>query len=213
MISVGLLAASVVGILCTIDALVAEGIRAEGCPHCRGPLYAAFYTRKTRGLSDDDGLVGPTKRWSWCCGRCRKRLTTPSVLFLGQKVYAAPIIAALQCTPAHTPSERHLREESGCSRQSVRRWRAFFHDLWERPVGRAIRHLFSLHPDERRDPTRVLRCWPGRWPHLVVRWQLMLHPITGGRHWPPGARWEPLNAQKMDFASILEDLQDPHVTF
>jgi hypothetical protein len=215
MISVGLLAASVVRVLCTMDALIAQCIRSQGCPHCGGPLHASCYRRKTRGLSEDEGSPVPLQRWSWSCGRdgCRKRLTPPSVVFLGRKVYAGATIAAVQCIPERSPSDRHIRSEAGCSRQSMRRWRHAYHVVWESPLGRAIRHLFPLHPHERHHAARVLRLWPGPWPHLVARWHLIVHPITGGRHWPPRGSYEPLNAQKMDFASLLEDLQDSRFTF
>lgn len=215
MICVGLLSASCDRLLSTIDVMIAAAVQALGCPRCGGALYAAHYHRKTRGTSDDDGPARHL-RLSWCCGRegCRTRITPPSVRFLGQHVYAGCSIAALQCTPVHSDSERQLRQETGCSRQSMTRWRDRFQERWKSGMGRVIAAHLPRDVSQRQNPRRVLNCWIGRWPYQVVRWHLLIHAWTGGRHWPPDAyRYEPINAQKMDFASQLHDLQAARCTF
>ena len=57
--------------------------KAQGCPHCGGPLDTANYLRKTRGMAEENEL-----RFSLCCRRegCRKRRLPPSVRFLGRRV-------------------------------------------------------------------------------------------------------------------------------
>jgi hypothetical protein len=215
MISVGVLSASCLRLLSTLDALVAMGLQAQGCPHCGGRLDASHFTRKTRGLCDDDGPAGLQRRWSWCCARdgCRKRLTTPSVRFLGPKVYAGFAVACLQCLQPRSSGESHLRRETGCSRQSVARWRDHFTAIWSTSTGRAIAHLFPVDALQGHQPGRILASWMGPWPYLVARWHLIIHSLTGGRHWPPGGSYHPLNAQKMDFGTCLAELHDGSFMF
>ena len=73
--------------LLTVDQDLADAACQEGCS-CGGRLHCAKYPRKPRGGPADL----PPKygyRLSFCCDRdgCRKRLTPPSVRFLGRKVY------------------------------------------------------------------------------------------------------------------------------
>ena len=66
-----------------------------GCPRCRGRLDRADYPRKPRGLPSDpllEELFGT--RFSLCCSRegCRRRLTPPSVRFVGRRVYVGAVV-------------------------------------------------------------------------------------------------------------------------
>jgi hypothetical protein len=66
-----------------------------GCPRCRGRLDRADYPRKPRGLPVGlglDELFGA--RFSLCCARegCRRRLTPPSLRFLGRRVYVGALV-------------------------------------------------------------------------------------------------------------------------
>jgi len=79
-------------LLLALDQRAFEQVRAARCRRCEGPLFAAHYRRKPRGLSEDAAEAGQYgKRLSLCCGRegCRARATPPSVRFLGRRVYAA----------------------------------------------------------------------------------------------------------------------------
>lgn len=77
------------------DAL--ELIRAQrgGCPRCGERLDRADFSRKARGIPPA-WEAGFSRRFSLCCSRegCRKRLTPPSVRFLGRRVYAAVVVLA-----------------------------------------------------------------------------------------------------------------------
>ena len=71
--------------LLAVDEDLAEKTRKKGCP-CGGRLHCANYLRKPRGTPDQ--LPEPQRlRLSFCCDRdgCRKRVTPPSVRFLGRK--------------------------------------------------------------------------------------------------------------------------------
>jgi hypothetical protein len=85
-------------VLLELDRRAAAQVRSAGCPHCRGPLYAAHYPRKARGVSEEAVEAGQYEvRLSLCCGRegCRKRATPPSVRFDGRRVYAALAVLLL----------------------------------------------------------------------------------------------------------------------
>jgi len=72
--------------LLAVDQDLAEETRKKACA-CGGRLHSANYPRKPRGtpvqLPEHECL-----RLSFCCDRdgCRKRVTPPSVRFLGPKV-------------------------------------------------------------------------------------------------------------------------------
>ena len=73
--------------LLSIDRDLADSTRQQGCS-CGGRLHCANYPRAPRG--GPDHLPEEYRcRFSFCCDRdgCRKRMTPPSVRFLGRKVY------------------------------------------------------------------------------------------------------------------------------
>jgi hypothetical protein len=98
-------AARLWSVLLAIDQDLAETTRKKACP-CGGRLHSANYLRKPRGTPLQ--LPEPQRlRLSFCCDRdgCRKRVTPPSVRFLGPKVYLGVfviLISAMRQGP--TPS-------------------------------------------------------------------------------------------------------------
>lgn len=54
------------------------------CARCEGHLNRADFRRKVRGLDFDSS---EEKRISFCCSKCRKRVTPPSSRYLWRKVY------------------------------------------------------------------------------------------------------------------------------
>lgn len=114
--------------LLSIDLDLADSARQQGCP-CGGRLHGADFPRKPRGgpaeLSADYDY-----RLSFCCNRegCRKRLTPPSVRFLGRKVYLGAVVV-LVAAMRQGPSPRRVRELSilfGADRRTVARWQVFW---------------------------------------------------------------------------------------
>jgi len=114
--------------LLSIDWGLAKKARERGCS-CGGHLHAANYFRKPRG--GPDGLSRECcLRLSLCCDRegCRKRLTPPSVRFLGRKGYLLPVIF-LASAMRQGPSPRAMRALSaafGADRRTIARWQV----LW-----------------------------------------------------------------------------------
>jgi hypothetical protein len=113
---------------------VDEDLAAEACKKgcaCGGRLHCANYPRKPRGaglqLSEFQCL-----RLSFCCDRdgCRKRVTPPSVRFLGRKVYLAAIVILVSAM-RQGPSPRRVRELSerfGTDASTIARWQIFWRE-------------------------------------------------------------------------------------
>ena len=113
-----------------IDQDLAETARKKGCP-CGGRLHSANYPRQPRG--GPDTLPETYKlRLSFCCDRdgCRKRVTPPSVRFLGRKVYLGVIILIISAM-RQGPTPRRVRELSerfGADRRTIARWQVFWRE-------------------------------------------------------------------------------------
>ncbi len=123
-------AASFWSFLFTIDQDLAETARKNGCP-CGGHLHRANYPRKPRGTSPQLP-ESQCQRLSFCCDRdgCRKRVTPPSVRFLGPKVYLAAVIIVISAM-RQGPTPRRVRELStrfGADRRTIARWQAFWRE-------------------------------------------------------------------------------------
>jgi len=116
--------------LFAIDQDLAETARKNACP-CGGRLHRANYLRKPRGTSAQ--LPEPQRvRLSFCCDRddCRKRVTPPSVRFLGPKVYLGVVIILISAL-RQGPTPRRVRELSrrfGVDRRTIARWQVFWRE-------------------------------------------------------------------------------------
>jgi hypothetical protein len=116
--------------LLAVDQDLAEEARKKACP-CGGRLHSAHYPRKPRGtpvqLPEQERL-----RFSFCCDRdgCRKRLTPPSVRFLGRKVYLGAIVILISAM-RQGPSPRRVHELSarfGADARTIARWQIFWRE-------------------------------------------------------------------------------------
>ena len=116
--------------LISVDKDLAECARQQGCS-CGGRLHRADYPRAPR--SGLDHLPEDYRcRFSFCCDRdgCRKRLTPPSVRFLGRKVYLGAVVILISAM-RQGPSPRRVRDLSslfGVDSATITRWQAFWRD-------------------------------------------------------------------------------------
>jgi hypothetical protein len=116
--------------LFAIDKDLADKARTNLCS-CGGHLHCANYLRKPRGTAVQ--LPEPQRlRLSFCCDRdgCRKRVTPPSVRFLGPKVYLNAIIIVISAM-RQGPTPRRVRELSkrfGADRRTIARWQVFWRE-------------------------------------------------------------------------------------
>ena len=132
--------------LLSIDQDLAASTRQQACP-CGGRLHCANYPRKPRG-GGDALPVQYGCRLSFCCDRdgCRKRVTPPSVRFLGRKVYLGAVVI-LVAAMRQGPSPRRVRELSrlfGVDRRTIARWQVFWREhfpqtrFWKVARGRLV---------------------------------------------------------------------------
>ena len=116
--------------LFAVDQDLAETARKNACP-CGGRLHRSNYLRKPRGTPVQ--LPEPQcVRLSFCCDRegCRKRMTPPSVRFLGRKVYLAAVMIVISAM-RQGPTPRRVRELSkrfGADRRTIARWQVFWRE-------------------------------------------------------------------------------------
>jgi hypothetical protein len=110
-------------------------LQQRGCPHCGGRLDRADYPRKPRG-DLDQAAESMGIRFSLCCARegCRRRLTPPSLRFLGRKVYyGAWLLVVSAAWLCGLVLGRQIR---GVPRRTVGRWQQWWHggflttELW-----------------------------------------------------------------------------------
>ena len=133
--------------LFAIDKDLAEKTRTNACP-CGGRLHCANYLRKPRGtllqLPELQRL-----RLSFCCDRegCRKRVTPPSVRFLGPKVYFGAIVILISAM-RQGPTPRRVRALSarfGVDRRTIARWQVFWREHFpQTPFWKVARALVPL---------------------------------------------------------------------
>jgi hypothetical protein len=166
--------------LIAIDQELAVTAQAGGCRRCPGRLHHGDYPRKPRG--------GPStlpaaydRRTSYCCARCRKRLTPPSVRFLGRRVYLA-VVVVLACVLRQGPTPtrvRRLREVLGVSADTLARWHRWWRDVFVRTAfWRAARGRFAESVDETDLPRALLARFSGDARAAVVGMLRFLSPVT-----------------------------------
>ena len=118
-----------------IDLDLANQTRAAGCP-CGGQLHSANYDRKPRGCAAAIAIDDYAVRFSFCCDRCRKRSTPPSVRFFGRRVYLAVMvvlasIARLGMTSAQAAK---LDRILGVPHRTAGRWNHWWRNAFAKTV-------------------------------------------------------------------------------
>jgi len=133
--------------LVAVDQDIAKKAREKRCSFCGGRLDCANYRRNPRGGPED--LPEECRyRLSFCCAAegCRKRMTPPSVRFLGRKVYFSAVIILISAM-RQGPSPRRVRELSqlfGADRRTIARWQVFWREhfpetaFWKVARGRFV---------------------------------------------------------------------------
>ncbi len=152
-------------ILRALDEMTAKEAQQRGCP-CEGKLHRACYPRKPRGAAPEvEGDESYRRRWSFCCAEegCRRRMTPPSVLFLGRKVYFGAVVvlvsALLQQGPS-LPRLSRLKDLVGVSARTVKRWRKWWLSSFvESDFWRAARGRLRVPADPSRLPLSLLEAF------------------------------------------------------
>lgn len=116
--------------LVRIDRDLAEQIRVQGCS-CGGSLHQAHFPRKPRSCPREirDGF---SSRFSFCCDRCRKRVTPASVRFLGRRVHLALAVVLVSDRSPTPAAATRLAKTLSVSARTVQRWRQWWRDQFPR---------------------------------------------------------------------------------
>lgn len=115
-------------LLLKIDQETTAQVKALGCPYCGGRLDRADYPRKPRGGSIAAEGEKFDRRFSLCCSRdgCRKRVTPPSVRFMGRRVYLGVTVLLGSMAAIANSAAGAIRAATGVAARTVRRWLAWW---------------------------------------------------------------------------------------
>jgi len=109
-----------------IDEGITKAVQARGCQWCEARLDRADYPRKPRGGVAGGAGEAEAVRFSLCCSAegCRRRVTPPSVRFLGRKVYLSVVmvVASIHAAAQAEARAEALRAATGVPARTLRRW-------------------------------------------------------------------------------------------
>jgi hypothetical protein len=164
-------------LLMMVDADLAKTASLSGCFFCGGKLHCGDYPRLPRG--------GPVrdKRFSFCCSKCRKRKTPPSVVFLGRKVYLGVVVVLVGAMMhgLHAKRVERLRQVLGIDERTLGRWRAWWMETFvASPFWKGAHARFSPVLDDVRMPLSLVEAFQGEVAENMVRLLTFLAPITVG---------------------------------
>lgn len=167
--------------LTKFDEDLAAEARAAGC-RCGGRLHRARYPRKPRGGPPDLGAEYGW-RWSFCCAAegCRRRVTPPSVRYLGRRVYLG-VVVVLVSAMEHGLSLRRvatLHQHLGIGLRTLRRWRQWWRTVFaQSPLWRAAGGRFLPPVEKAALPYALLERFAGSGAEPVLALLAFLAPLT-----------------------------------
>jgi hypothetical protein len=174
--------ASFFALLTIIDRGLAEKARDGRCPQCGAALHWANYRRKPRGTREDGPRLRVV-RFSLCCSRhgCRRRLTPPSVRFLGRKVYLGGVVVLASALAGGLSPwrKRKLKSLFGVSDRTLRRWCEWWRETFADSLfWKAARGRFRWPVDRDRLPLSLLERFSGSLREKLRLLLKFLSPIT-----------------------------------
>ena len=160
------------------DEELAREARRGGCP-CGGVLHRANYPRKPRACPNEF-RVAYGSRFSFCCNRCRRRLTSRSVRFLGRRVYLALAVVLGSARHAgQNPAAARLSEALDVPVRTLERGRHWWQEdfpltlLWQAACA-------GFMPPVATDffPAGLLERFAGKAEERLLRLLVFLSPIS-----------------------------------
>lgn len=162
--------------LVQIDRDLAEQARLQGCP-CGGVLHQAHFPRKPRSCLREV-LDDFSSRFSFCCDRCRRRVTPPSVRFLGRRVHLALAVVLLS-DRGPSPATTRLAHTLAVSTRTVQRWRQWWREQFPRTdLWQALCSRFMPPVDLSALPGALLARFTGMPEEAMLRLLRFLTPLT-----------------------------------
>jgi hypothetical protein len=165
-------------LLLKIDTELAYETQSKLCP-CGGKLHCANYPRKPRGCPEEI-LNEYSSRFSFCCHLCRQRTTSPSVRFLGRRVYVGlAMILLSEKSNDHTTTLTHLSQTMKISVLTLKRWQSWWIDrfpltsLWQATCARFIPPV-----EQAKLPNSLLEQFTQALPDLAEYFTRILHYLS-----------------------------------
>lgn len=177
-----LASASLFALLLHVDSELAAEARRGGCPHDGGRLHRGDFERKPRGARTPLSRAARI-RFSFCCANreCRRRVTPPSVRFLGRRVYWGAVVVLLS-TMRHGGTARRqerLRELFGVSPRTVQRWRRWWRETFPQTrCWKEARGLLRAPADLVELPDDLLGCIAGDDEGRLLAVLRLLRPLS-----------------------------------
>ena len=171
-------------LLLCCDRDLAEAARQRGCPECGGRLHRADYPRKPRGgPAATDPQQDRRFSFSCCEDGCRRRVTPPSLRFLGRRVYLATVVILTQVLRSGARPARvsELERLIGVSARTLRRWRRWWQTTFAGSrFWRAARSQVRGHLSVWELPQSLLARFGGDARARLLGLLGFLAPISGG---------------------------------
>lgn len=165
------------------DREIAEVARTEGCRFCGGPLHRGDYQREPRGLPPEVETEELCRRFSFCCGDCRRRTTPASMRFLGRRVYVGAVVVLAAAARSGLTPERLARLRRifrvQLSRRTIARWVTWWRGafatsgFWKHVRGQLRRPVVAEDL-----PEGLLAAFTGREAQRILSLLRFLGPIT-----------------------------------
>ena len=128
--------------LLEIDQRIAKNTQNGDCLICRSPLHVANFPRKVRSGAFDFGTEHDI-RFSFCCAKCRKRHTPPSLRFFGRCIYTSAVVIAFALIFAVIEKKLSLIAKMlGPNRRTLKRWHEKLENLPKTKIGRLLQARF-----------------------------------------------------------------------
>jgi hypothetical protein len=141
--------------LTEIDLKIAEEERAKGCRYCRGTLHWSSFGRKPRG-----GPASWNRRHSFCCYKCDRRFTPPSVRFFGRRVYVGYVLVLTSAMLHGADGNRleQLRRALKIDPRTFKRWLHWWrNDFVAGPFWKAAKTRFNRPVSEKLMPLSLCK--------------------------------------------------------
>jgi hypothetical protein len=170
--------------LLVFDRDLAASTRAARCWLCGGALHSASYDRKPRGCPGGLGQEY-AERFSFCCAvdGCRKRMTPPSLRFLGRKIYLATVVTLISAMLHGTTPARLARLSAvpGIDRRTLARWRIWWRSTFTDGSFALVAKAALVPPlDVAGLPVSLLDRFAGAIEQKLTALLRFLAPLTGG---------------------------------
>lgn len=168
-----------------IDEELAYVVCQEACVYCGGLLDQSNYPRSPMGLPlafrDEYD-----ERLSFCCRRCRKRTTPPSVRFFGRRWFPAPLFMLISVLDSGINERRleQIRRYFGIvvSESTWKRWRRWWRESFKKTLfwKGAKGQVPAVVETTLAFPRALFNVFKGDLPEKIRLLLKFLSPLTGG---------------------------------